>query len=586
MAVRIPSISFYLAATEHSVPETIVCLLGCSLIALLIRWALLPKPLPGIPYNKEALNRVSGDVPELKASSGVRAFMRAQFLKHNSPIVQVFMSPISKPWVLIGDFREAHDIATSRSNEFDKSKLTSDSFKGIVPQSFVSYKADHPVYKHSKDLLRDLMTPSFFRNVSAPETYRNILFLVELWEVKLQLGGDRAFGAARDFYKAILDVFMGVTFDRLSTDTLITRQIENLRHQLGRGGFPSSTNQQEPVMFEDLPLPSDLEAVVYLVESINVGFQSPVPRISHWLYLHKPHSLQMTRLKRALIRKKVQEGIARLGRVGEKEPTLISALDAMLLREKASAEKVGIEPDFYGEAIHDELFTFIAGGHDNSASLCTWWVKFMTRYQSTQAQLRQSLRSAHSTAVSERRLPTVYEILDTRVHFLDAVIDETIRCSHIVPVTAREALVDTQILGRSIPKGTHVYLLSNGPSFLLPALDVDERLRTETARATKKRYGVWDPLTIAEFMPERWLKFDGDELVYNPLAGPQMAFGDGPRGCFGRKMVYLEMRIVMTLLTWSFEFLELGEDLNTFETTESSTENPQDCNIKLRKINY
>ena len=24
-----------------------------------------------------------------------------------------------------------------------------------------------------------------------------------------------------------------------------------------------------------------------------------------------------------------------------------------------------------------QLFTFIAGGHDNSASLCTWWAKFM-----------------------------------------------------------------------------------------------------------------------------------------------------------------------------------------------------------------
>jgi hypothetical protein len=108
-----------------------------------------------------------GDVSELKASSGIRAFMRAQFLRHQSPIVQVFMSPLSRPWVLIGDFREAHDIAVSRYREFDKSTLTSDSFRGIVPQSFVSYKAEHPVYKHSKELLKDWMTPSFFRSVTA-----------------------------------------------------------------------------------------------------------------------------------------------------------------------------------------------------------------------------------------------------------------------------------------------------------------------------------------------------------------------------------------------------------------------------------
>lgn len=138
------------------------------LLAVSVRWLLLPRPLLGIPYNREAANRILGDVGELKASSGIRAFMRTQFLRHQSPIVQVFMGPLSgRPWVLIGDFREAHDIAVSRHREFDKSTLTSDSFRGIVPQSFVSYKAEHAVYKHSKELLKDWMTPSFFRSVGA-----------------------------------------------------------------------------------------------------------------------------------------------------------------------------------------------------------------------------------------------------------------------------------------------------------------------------------------------------------------------------------------------------------------------------------
>lgn len=128
---------------------------------------LLPQPLHGIPYNREAANQILGDVSELKVSSGIRAFMRTQFSRHKSPIVQVFMSPLSWPWTLIGDFREAHNIAVSRYREFDKSTLTSDSFRGIMPQSFVSYKAEHPVYKHSKELLKDWMTPSFFRSVGA-----------------------------------------------------------------------------------------------------------------------------------------------------------------------------------------------------------------------------------------------------------------------------------------------------------------------------------------------------------------------------------------------------------------------------------
>lgn len=181
------------------------------------------------------------------------------------------------------------------------------------------------------------------------------MLLIELWQLKLQFGGQRPFGAARDFYKVILDVFMAVTFDRLSTDTLIARQISQLKQYFRHSNASSPKDQQELVTFEDLPLPPDLEAVVFLVESINVGFQSPAPRIAHWLYLHKPHSLKMTRLKRALICKKVQEGVARMERLGGKEPILLSGIDAILLREKAFAEKTGVVPDFYGGVIHDEV---------------------------------------------------------------------------------------------------------------------------------------------------------------------------------------------------------------------------------------
>jgi len=233
-----------------------------------------------------------------------------------------------------------------------------------------------------------------------------------------------------------------------------------------------------------------------------------------------------------------------------------------------------------------KLFTFIAGGHDNSASLCTWWVKFMAMHRRTQSRLRRELRAAHSAAAAEHRIPTIDEILDTQVPYLEAVVDETIRCSHIVPITAREALTDTVILGHAIPKGTHVYLVSNGPSFLEPALGVEESLRTPGARAAKDHYGAWDASDITEFVPERWLRVRDGREVYDPLAGPQMAFGGGPRGCFGRKMVYLELRIVITLLTWSFELLDPGAELNTLETTESSTENPRDCNVRLRPIDF
>jgi len=183
-----------LAMTPNSSAAVVAAwsVLLVSTVALIVRQVLLPRPLPGIPYNAPAARQISGDVSELQASAGVRAFMRAQFLRHNSAVVQVFLSPLGKPRVLISDFREAHDITAGRSREFDKSRLTSDSFRGIVPQSFVSFKAEHPVFKTNKELIKDLMTPAFFRHASAPEIYRNILVLVELWRLKLRLVSARA----------------------------------------------------------------------------------------------------------------------------------------------------------------------------------------------------------------------------------------------------------------------------------------------------------------------------------------------------------------------------------------------------------
>lgn len=82
---------------------------------------------------------------------------------------------------------------------------------------------------------------------------------------------------------------------------------------------------------------------------------------------------------------------------------------------------------------------------------------------------------------------------------------------------------------------------------------------------------MWDPVDIGAFAPERWLKAEKSENedgktveqeVFEPQAGPNLAFGAGLRACFGRRLAYLEMRTALTLLIWSFELREMGEKLN------------------------
>lgn len=78
--------------------------------AFAIYRALLPKPIPGIPCDQAASKRLFGDVPDaLKyhaETSEMLSFLVKRCKELDSPIIQVFMRPFQKPWVVVADGRE------------------------------------------------------------------------------------------------------------------------------------------------------------------------------------------------------------------------------------------------------------------------------------------------------------------------------------------------------------------------------------------------------------------------------------------------------------------------------------------------
>lgn len=50
----------------------------------------------------------------------------------------MFMRPFGKPWVIIADARESHDIQMTRKDEFDRSMITGEVFGPIFPENHVS----------------------------------------------------------------------------------------------------------------------------------------------------------------------------------------------------------------------------------------------------------------------------------------------------------------------------------------------------------------------------------------------------------------------------------------------------------------
>ncbi|KAK2043115.1 cytochrome P450 [Colletotrichum somersetense] len=254
----------------------------------------------------------------------------------------------------------------------------------------------------------------------------------------------------------------------------------------------------------------------------------------------------------------------------------------LLLRERSIAQKEGRSPDYYSGTIKDELLGYLVVGHDTTSAAMQWGIKSLTRNQPAQARLRAELRAAFSSADGP---PPVGETIKTSIPYLDAVVEEVLRCCKVLPIMTREVRVDTQILGTAIPKGTVLMFLSHGPGVLRPAVPVDESKRTESGKNVVKRTGAWDPVDVEEFVPERWPRRDADGVgVFDSNAGPLMTFGHGPRACFGRRLSYLEMRIVLFLLVWSFEFQELREGLGDGESYSGLTTMPTSCHVKLRKV--
>ncbi len=109
---------------------------------------------------------------------------------------------------------------------------------------------------------------------------------------------------------------------------------------------------------------------------------------------------------------------------------------------------------------------------------------------------------------------------------------ETLRCSNTAGGVTRDTVKDTNILGHFIPQNTLIYIpLATIQSFPGRQATNDED-RSETSKDSEKNIHPWDPETIRDFDPERWIK-DGE---FAPKAGPWMPFSMGSRGCYGRAL--------------------------------------------------
>ncbi|KAL2819858.1 cytochrome P450 [Aspergillus cavernicola] len=191
--------------------------------------------------------------------------------------------------------------------------------------------------------------------------------------------------------------------------------------------------------------------------------------------------------------------------------------------------------DFTDDELVDQMLTFLAAGHETTASALTWTCYLLTLHPEIQDQLRAEVRAAIPSSAH----PVTSSDLES-LPLLNGVCQEVLRLYPTVPSTIREAVRDTTVAGKHVPKGTKIilcpYAINRSPEFW--GSDGDS------------------------FRPERWIDTDpvtGAKSVNNHGGAStnyaMITFLHGQRACIGKDFARAELRCAVAGVVGRFVFM-------------------------------
>lgn len=344
-------------------------LLGAAAVLYVLYRAALPKPIPGIPYRPEAARHVLGDVPAILQAKAESDWTHVQWIqqqlqKMNSPIIQIFMGPFSKPIIVVADFRETQDILMRRK-EWDRSDILGELFGGLIPDHHSKHKTNE-VWKGRRRLLQDLMSPQFLHNVAAPAQYAEISTLVALWKRKADIAGERPFSAHLDIYRTALDSVHAFAFGEGFECNATRPQLELLRGlnpaeiQALLGQDRNASDNDKPVHFPDADHHAVIDATLSLTESLETIQGTPSMSLTWKLLQMTPKYRRAMKIKDACHLQELERAVGHMDQqgqdgAGKANSRIRSAVDHMIQREKKIAEKDGRAPEYFTKVMMVEV---------------------------------------------------------------------------------------------------------------------------------------------------------------------------------------------------------------------------------------
>lgn len=352
-------------------------LFATAITICLVYWAALPKPIPGIPHRRGATRHLFGDIPAILKTTANSHLTHVQWIQQqlqelNSPIIQIFLGPFSRPVIVVADFRETQDVLMRRK-EWDRSDVLGDLFWGLIPDHHSQYKTND-VWKARRRLLQDLMSPPFLHNVAAPALYASALTLISLWDQKATIAGKRPFSASEDIYRVALDAVHAFAFGEGFQHNATKPQHEilarlNAQAVLGLLGPNATENYDEPVQFPNAKCDEIVDATFALAEAVETVQGTPSMRLTWKLMQFNSRYRWATKTRDTCILGELQRAVKHLGFQGQQEQNaasdstsrIRSAVDHMVQREEKLANKEGRQPEYFSPTMVTEVSGHLNG---------------------------------------------------------------------------------------------------------------------------------------------------------------------------------------------------------------------------------
>ncbi|KAJ4995132.1 Averantin hydroxylase [Colletotrichum sp. SAR 10_66] len=192
-------------------------------------------------------------------------------------------------------------------------------------------------------------------------------------------------------------------------------------------------------------------------------------------------------------------------------------------------EKGGVSQD---EIILNSAL-FIVAGSETTASLLSGLTMWLMRTPHAYKRLTEEIRSSFASAEDMKFLDL------QELPYMNACIDEALRIFPPVPTGLTRTVPEhgDTVANQFLPGGTTVSVYSWA--------------------ATHSPYNFSRP---NDFIPERWM----ESAFASENKESSQPFSLGPRGCIGRHLSYLELRLILANLLWHYDIqrapVPLGEE--------------------------